>query len=49
VATANSLDPLPSPIRDRMRVVIFPSQMVDAQAARDSNGDGAAWRLMKDI
>jgi ATP-dependent Lon protease len=24
VATANSLDPLPSPIRDRMRVVTFP-------------------------
>ena len=24
VATANSLDPLPSPIRDRMRVVMFP-------------------------
>ena len=45
ITTANSLDPLPSPIRDRMRVVIFPSQMVDAQAARDSNGDGAAWRL----
>jgi ATP-dependent Lon protease len=29
VATANSLDPLPSPIRDRMRVVIFPKPDAD--------------------
>jgi len=29
VATANSLDPLPSPIRDRMRVVTFPEPSAD--------------------
>lgn len=29
VATANSLDPLPSPIRDRMRVVTFPKPSAD--------------------
>jgi ATP-dependent Lon protease len=29
VATANSLDPLPSPIRDRMRVVMFPKPSAD--------------------
>ena len=29
LATANSLDPLPSPIRDRMRVVTFPKPSAD--------------------
>jgi ATP-dependent Lon protease len=29
VATANSLDPLPSPIRDRFRVITFPKPAVD--------------------
>jgi ATP-dependent Lon protease len=29
VATANSVDPLPSPIRDRMRVVTFPKPCAD--------------------
>jgi ATP-dependent Lon protease len=29
LATANSLDPLPSPIRDRMRVVTFPKPRAD--------------------
>ena len=29
VATANSVDPLPSPIRDRMRVVTFPKPSAD--------------------
>ena len=29
VATANSLDPLPSPIRDRFRVVTFPKPAAD--------------------
>jgi ATP-dependent Lon protease len=29
VATANSLDPLPSPIRDRFRVVVFPKPTAD--------------------
>ena len=29
MATANSLDPLPSPIRDRMRVVTFPKPSAD--------------------
>ena len=29
VATANSLDPLPSPIRDRMRVMTFPKPSPD--------------------
>jgi ATP-dependent Lon protease len=29
IATANSLDPLPSPIRDRFRVVTFPKPLAD--------------------
>jgi ATP-dependent Lon protease len=29
IATANSLDPLPSPIRDRFRVVTFPNPLAD--------------------
>jgi ATP-dependent Lon protease len=29
IATANSLDPLPSPIRDRLRVVRFPKPLAD--------------------
>jgi ATP-dependent Lon protease len=33
LATANSLDPLPSPIRDRFRVVTFPKPTGDDLAA----------------